>query len=565
MLDLWISGAKVLDGTGKPAFFASVGVKDGTIVKIDRCRDPQEDTVRCSGRKEEQRTEAVRCDSGNGDKQESAVRCIDGTGLCLCPGFIDFHSHGDLVLGTEFAKLCKVSQGITTEIGGQCGSSLFPVNPDRLAEHQALLSVGAADFPPEMKEWTSFSRYLNHAQKTPLATHMKLLIGHGSLRLAVMGFRPDKPSKKEMDQMKGLLREAMEMGAMGLSSGLIYTPSAYGSPEELTELVRELVPFDGYYTTHMRNESDGVEQSVEEALEVARQTGVRLVISHHKICGKQNWGRSQRTLELIDQAVSDGVRVTLDQYPYTASMTHLNACIPPWYFTEGIGAMAEQLKKPEVRRRLRQEIEDPDTPFDNYSLNCGGFEGVFISACPVTHEAEGLFVPEYANRMGKEPFEAFCDLMVKNRGEGIGIYHCMWEDDLCRIIQNPNTVVGTDGICRAMEETAHPRAFGSFVRAICHFHKEKKLFSLEEMIRKLTSLPASRAGLTSKGLIREGWDADLVLFDYDRLEDQADFMHSNRLCQGISQVIVNGRVAYEHQKLTGENPGQILLHSKKER
>lgn len=529
MLDILIRNTIIVDGSGSPARVGNVGVKGDRIMS-----------------------------AADGDE---AGTVIDGTGLYTCPGFIDIHSHGDLVLGQGFGRLCKISQGITTEIAGQCGSSMFPVDPKKLPLYETLLSVGAASYSPDMPNWTSFERYLKYAGNVPIVANIKMLVGHGCLRLAAMGYDCRVPQPPELEKMKELLREAMEHGAMGMSSGLIYTPSAYAQPAELAELAEVLLPYDGVYATHMRNESGNVLAAVDEALEIGRRTGVRVLISHHKVCGQENWGLSEQTLAHIDQAVLEGVRVTVDQYPYTASMTHLNACIPPWYFTEGIPAMAEKLKDPAVRKKLREEIENPDTAFDNYVRNCGGFSGVMISSCPVTHQAEGLFVTEYAEKLGKEPFDTFCDLLAENGGMGVGIYHCMSDEDLCRIIQNPNTVVGTDGICRAMEEKAHPRTFGSFPRAICHFHKEKKLFTLSEMIRKLTSLPAQRAMLQNKGLVREGYDADLLVFNYDTLKDTADYVRSNRVSEGIEYVIVNGRIVYRDKQLTGENPGRILLHN----
>ena len=355
----------------------------------------------------------------------------------------------------------------------------------------------------------------------------------------------------------------MENGALGMSSGLIYTPSAYAESEELIELAKVVAEYDGLYATHMRNESYDVVNSVKEAIEIGRQSGVRVSISHHKICGKPNWGLSQETLKLVQDAIAEGILITLDQYPYTASMTHLNACIPPWYFTEGIPAMAEKLKDPDIRKKLKAEIEDPKTPFDNYVQNCGGYAGVFISSCPVTHEAEGMFLSDYAAQKGIDPFDALCDLLVINGGVGTAIYHCMSEEDLNRIFTFPHTVVGTDGICRAMEEKAHPRSFGTFVRAICHFHKEKNLMALEDVIRKMTSLPASRAMLSNKGILAEGYDADINIFDLEQLEDTPNYVYSNQVCKGMETVIVNGAVVYENGSLTGQHGGKILLHHSK--
>lgn len=530
MLDYLIKNITIVDGSGEPPFIGNVGIQGDKIVL--------------------------------GPRESDAAVVLDGTGKHLTPGFIDFHSHGDLVLGEDFARLCKVSQGITTEIAGQCGSSMFPIDPDRLSLHQALLSIGAKTFPSDMENWNDFSRYLEYARTLPLSANIAFFVGHGTLRLAVMGYECREPSPEELERMKALLRTCMEHGAMGLSSGLIYTPSAYAKTEELVELAKIVAQYDGFYATHMRNESDSVIDAVREAIQIGEQSNVKVLISHHKICGKQNWGQSEETLALIDQAIRNGVDITFDQYPYTASMTHLNACIPPWYFTHGIPAMAEQLKIPAIRKKIRQEMEDPKTPFDNYVRNCGGFDGVFISSCPLTPEADGKFVTEYAAELGKDPYDAFFDLLSENHGLGIGIYHCMSEEDLCRVIKNGNAVVGTDGICRDFEEKAHPRAFGTFIRAICYFHKEKRLFSFEEMIRKMTSLPAKRAGLAKKGLIRDGYDADLLILDYPALEDTPDYIRSNVPCKGVDLVFVNGRPVWQDGKLTDEAPGRILLHNK---
>lgn len=531
MLDILIQNGSIIDGTGKKAYIGDIGVSGGKI-------------------------------TFHTDK-ESAARIINASGKIVCPGFIDFHSHGDMVLGQDFAKLCKVSQGITTEIAGQCGSSMFPVRPEKLDLYQTLLSVGTATYPDDMPNWTTFARYLEYAKQVPLAANIKFLVGHGSLRLAVMGYACRKPTKEELEQMKTLLRECMENGALGMSSGLIYTPSAYAETEELIELAKVVAEYDGLYATHMRNESYDVVNSVKDAIEIGRQSGVRVSISHHKVCGKPNWGLSQETLKLVEDAIAEGIRITLDQYPYTASMTHLNACIPPWYFTEGIPAMAEKLKDPDIRKKLKAEIEDPKTPFDNYVQNCGGYAGVFISSCPVTHEAEGMFLSDYAAQKGIDPFDALCDLLVINGGVGTAIYHCMSEEDLNRIFTFPHTVVGTDGICRAMEEKAHPRSFGTFVRAICHFHKEKNLMALEDVIRKMTSLPASRAMLSNKGILAEGYDADINIFDLEQLEDTPNYVHSNQVCKGMETVIINGVVVYENGSLTGQHGGKILLHHNK--
>jgi len=357
-----------------------------------------------------------------------------------------------------------------------------------------------------------------------------------------------------------MLKEAMEEGAIGMSTGLIYPPGDFTETEELIELSKVMVPYDGIYATHLRNESGGLIEAVAEALEIGKQAGVRVQISHHKAYGKTNWGKSKETLRMVAEAIASGQKVTIDQYPYEASMTHFNVLIPPKYFSGGISKVCDILRDPEMRAQIKSEILDPNAQFDNYYINCGGWEGVFASALPNTPEFAGMFVSEIAEQLNKDPFDTYFDLVVENGGAGSGIYFSMGEDDLCRIITDPNTVVGSDGICKALEEKGHPRAWGTCIRAITYFHKEKGILTLEEIIRKMTSLPAERLMLKGKGLIADGMDADLVIFDYDKLQDRASYTDSNQTAEGLEYVIVNGQIVYCDNTLTGIYPGKLLTH-----
>ena len=530
MLDLFIQGATVYDGTLEPPKKLDIGIENGKILVSPL------------------------------DTQ--AKKTIDAKGLCLTPGFIDMHSHGDMTLGAEYAKLSKISQGITTEMVGHCGSSMYPVDPNALELYYTLMSVGTKFYSEDTPNWNSFARYLEHVERTPRATNMKFLIGHGAVRLAVMGYENRIPTEAEMEEMKKYVREAMEHGAYGLSTGLVYTPSSFATMEEIIELAKIVGEYGGIYATHMRNESYDSLKSITEAIEIARQSNTMLNISHHKIFGQKNWGLSTETLKLIQSAIDEGMKVTIDQYPYDASYTHLNVCIPPWHFTDGIPALAKRLKEDsEFRALVQREMEDENSPFDNLLLNSGGYSGIFLSSFPVTTEAEGYYLTEYAEKIGMTPYDAFCYLMIENDGVGTAIYHSIGEEDMFRIIQNPNTVVGTDGNCRAFQEKGHPRSFGTFPRAIRYYHKEKQLFSLEEIIHKITMLTAERLQLKTKGRIADGMDADLVLFNYDTLNDNPTYSESNQLCDGIEYVIVNGEISYQDKKLTGVNAGQILLHT----
>ncbi|MGM9662956.1 MAG: amidohydrolase family protein [Oscillospiraceae bacterium] len=518
----------VVDGTGAPAYKASVGAKDGRIVLTDAGAE--------------------------------ARQVIDGTGLHLCPGFIDTHSHGDLVFGTDFGRLCKISQGITTEIGGQCGSSMFPIRRGHEEEVKGVLSVGTIDFPEQFMELTSFEKYIDYVNHLPLSGNAKMLLGHGSLRVSVMGYQNRPCTKEELDIMKASVREAMEHGAFGISSGLIYSPSCYADTEELIELSKVVAEYGGVYATHMRNESYDVVKSVKEALRIGREAGVPVFISHHKVQGRPNWGLSEETLRLVAEARAQGQQVTMDQYPYLASMTNINAVVPPKYFAESVSGLARYAADPVMREKMKADILDPNTPFENQYINCGGWENIQISSLLKTPQYDGMTIAEAAEARGQDGFDAYFDLLAENEGNGTAIYFSMCEEDLCRIFMSPDTVVGTDGLFRTWGEKVHPRAWGTFPHAICYFHKEKKLLSLEEMIRKITLLPAERTMLRNKGAIREGWDADMVLFDYDKLQDKADYKHSNEYSEGIEYVVVNGKIAYHDKKLTEEHPGRLILH-----
>lgn len=531
MIDILIKNVMIVDGTGTPAYRGNVGVFNDKIVKIN----------------------------GN----EEAEKVIDGSGLYISPGFIDAHSHGDLILGDECARLCKTSQGVTTEIGGQCGLSAAPVTPENLELVQGQLSVGALRFPKDMVNWTSYKRYLEYADAVPKTANIKSYVGHSTLRIAVMGFENRKPTVEEMEKMKELLKEAMENGAAGFSTGLIYTPCCYAETDEIVELAKVIRPYGGIYASHMRNESYDSVKSVEETIEIGRRAGVPVFISHHKVLGKSNWGLQKQTLALIQKAIDEGIEVTCDQYPYPRNMTHLNACIPPWYFTEGVAKMAELLEDEEIRKKVRKEMEDPESKYDNYYLNAGGWEGVFVSSSPNTPEAVGKTIAEYAKEINKDPFKTFFDIMVKNKGVSSAVYSSMCDEDVFEIALFPHTVVGSDGLTREMGEKGHPRAYGTCPRAICYYHKENNIMSLEEVIKKMTSMPAQRLKLKTKGIIKDGYDADLVIFNYEKLQDRATYTSSNELTDGIEYVIVNGKIVYQDKKLTGINSGRVLRHYSK--
>ena len=351
----------------------------------------------------------------------------------------------------------------------------------------------------------------------------------------------------------------MEHGCLGMSSGLIYNPGVYSETDELIELCKVMAPYHGVYATHMRNEAAGSLEAVAEAIKIAETAGVKLVISHHKICGKGNWGLASQTLKLVHEAIDRGVDITLDQYPYVATQTYMNVILPPKYFAKGMGYILDHLSDPTWRAQVKAEITDPASSFENQWKNCGGFSGILILSSPNVPEACGLRISEYAAKVGKDEFDAYFDLLLANEGAGLCAYFCICEDEIQQIYIDENTVPGTDCIITLYESPCHPRTYGTFVRTISHFQKECNLLPLEKVIYKQTYQTALAWGIPNKGLIKDGYDADLVLFDYKTIHDTPTFENGRQLCEGIKNVIVNGSIVYENKKLTGNYPGKCLL------
>lgn len=526
-MEILIKNAAVIDGTGRASYIADVGVSNGKIL-----------------------LKAL---------PQTADCVIDAKGKYIAPGFIDVHSHGDELLGAgDFGSLCKVNQGITTQVAGQCGFSSAPSHPKNA--YKPVISPESMN-PQLLKmqqEGLSWKEYTEFVKSVPKVTNYKLLVGFNSIRIAVMGYADRKPTAQELEQMKALLREAMEAGAAGMSSGLAYVPATYSDTEELIALCKVMAPYGGIYATHMRNESGNLLASVQEAIEIGRRAGVAVNISHFKVMGRVNWGTHKAAIAAIDQARAEGLDITCDQYPYHCSMTTYTPCMPPWHFSQGLDHLVEKLKSPEFREQVKAEMLDSTTDYENLYLNAGGWDGIAICTSPNVPEAEGLTVSEYAKKTGKDAFDAYFDLVVANKGLGTAVYHSISDDDIFDIIRLPYVMVGSDGLVNSRYEKCHPRGWGTMVAAICEFTKKQKILSLEELIHRMTGMSAARYSLKGKGMIREGYDADLVIFDYENLTDNATYVTPTELAGGIDYVIVNGRIVFRSGCLTGEAPGKLL-------
>lgn len=503
MLDLIVRNVTVVDGSGEKSYLGDVGIKDGVFVM---------DTA-----------------------GTNAAMEVDATGKIMTPGFIDSHSHMDVLLGKmdDVAAIAKINQGVTTEITGQCGESRFPL--------------------------VDTDEYFDYMERLPKVGNYAFMCGHSAIREKVMNMCASKPSQAQLQLMKDYVKKGMEHGAFGMTSGLIYVPGVYAQEEELTELCRIVHEYGGTYATHMRSESDHIVKAVEEAIRVAENAGVPLVISHHKICGKQNWGKSKDTLGLVHAAIDRGMKVTIDQYPYDASQTTLSTSIPPDYFTEGYDVLCRKLMDEKVRKEIRARMTAPDINYNCGYRNAGGFDGILVVSTPKTKDAEGLTIEQYAAKCGIDPFDAYFNIIAANGKDTGAIYFVINPGEINDIYLDENTIVGSDSNIFSAQGPVHPRAYGTFVRSIRHYVKDEEIISLEKAVRKQTSLTAQRWGIKNKGLIKDGYDADFLLLDYDRLEDKATYTDGRQLCEGVDEVYVSGILVYKDKKLTGAKPGRCVL------
>lgn len=520
MCDLMIQNVRVIDGSSAPWFRGWVGVKDGVIVKV-----------------------------GTGSPHRSAREIVDGEDRYLAPGFIDIHAHSDTSLPGCPTAESRILQGVTTEIGGDCGLSVAPVSRDPGRKKQLRDYMGDLEY-----RWETVGEYLDVLEAQRTSVNFGTAVGHGTIRLAAMGFDARRAEMAEMEAMKAMLRQALEDGAFCLSSGLIYPPGCYADTEELVELCRELAPYGAFYETHMRDEGDGVVDAVKEALEICERSGVPLQIAHHKVARKSGWQvHCRTTIALVDQARRRGLDVKLDQYPYSASATTLDSNVPLWAFEGGVDQLLARLQDPETRARINAEAN---------ASHVGRWGDIFIPyvATEKNRWTVGKSIREIAEIRGVDPADACFDLVVEERCRVGEVNYGMCEEDIEYIMSQPYTMIGSDGEAASLDHSGqpHPRWYGAFPRVISKYCRDRKLFPLETAVFKMTGLPACRLGLQNRGLIREGMQADLVLFDFDEIEDTPTYERPKQPCKGIRRVYVNGVLTARNGVHTGARNGCIL-------
>jgi N-acyl-D-aspartate/D-glutamate deacylase len=487
MTDLAIRNVNVLDGSGGAAFAADVEIDGGRIAAVGKAR--------------------------------AAKREVDGNGLYLSPGFIDTHSHDDGAFfrypGMEF----KLAQGVTTVVAGNCGFSAIPADPnaDAVAASGGILAGVPTEF-------TDLSGYFRAALARQPAINNMMLVGHNTVRTMAMGMAQRAPTPTELATMRGHVERAMEQGACGFSTGLIYRPGRWSGTEEVIELARVAQPYGALYTTHMRNEGDRLLEAVEETLRIGAESGVHVHISHHKSAGKPNWGKVKDSLARVDRAIADGQRVTLDVYPYTA----------------GSGRMIEYFNLDRIDRALAEVIR--------------------IASCPAFRELEGRMLVDVAAQRGVDVTDLVKEVLTAPLGDRtICIQFIIDEADVETNLEHADMMVGSDGI-PDLRGRPHPRLFGTFPRVLGRYVRERGILGLEEAVRRMTSLSADTFGLVERGRVREGYWADLVLFDPATIVDTATYDDPQREPTGVSMVVVNGQIAFEQGTHTGVGAGKMLRY-----
>ncbi|MFI6481179.1 amidohydrolase family protein [Nonomuraea sp. NPDC050663] len=502
--DLLLRGALLADGTGTPLRAADVGAARGRLTVLPP-----------------------------GEPAPAAVT-RDVTGLVVAPGFIDVHTHSDDVALLEppddRLAHAAVRQGVTVEICGNCGSSLFPT--------------------PRFPDFEAFAKA--HAE-APRANHLASLSGHGTLRAAVVGLADRPATAGELDRMRAILDADLRAGATGLSTGLIYTPGTYAGTGEVTALAEIAARYGKPYVTHLRDEMAGVEEALEEAVEIARRSGAALHVSHHKSAGRHAWGRTARTLARMAELRADGMDVTCDVYPYTAGSTSLSAMLPPWAGEGGFAALQARLADPAQRERMRAAIAAGVPGWEN-TVGNGGWDRVSVACAPHLPAVEGSRIADLAHASAQDPLDVVADLLAG--GEVTIISHSMREDDVRRVLSWEHTMIGSDGVPRPGRP--HPRWAGTFARVLGHYSRELRVLSLEEAVRRMTGLAAARFGLRGRGVVRDGAHADLVVFDPARVADRAGYGSPLLPPDGVELVVVAGEIVVSGGAVTGARPGRPL-------
>ncbi len=529
VMDIVISGGTVIDAMSEEPYPADIGIVDDRIAAI-------------------------------GDLSEvHGGRRIDASGLHVAPGFVDIHTHSDISVMFHPQMESIISQGVTTQVVGNCSLCLgLATDDDVFAFEKRWLGVHGAKIT-----WGTLAEHLRRVEENGVATNYIMLAGQGTLRKRVVGIENRAASPAEMEKMKSLLADALETGAWGISTGLEYTPSGYANVEELAELSRVAGRYGGFYATHLRNEGDRLLEAVAEAIEVGERAGVPVQLSHHKAEGARNWGKVQQTLKMVEEARARGVDVQLDQYPYTAFQTSMSVqFLPAWANVGDNDTVLRRLIDPEQRRQILEDIRTNHADWDDLGPN-SPWNRVEIGVCRSNRALQGRSIGDLAREASVNPIEMVLDIILQERNFISAINYAICEDDVLFVMRHPLTMIGSDAVGTSPrgklgEDRVHPRSYGTFPRVLGRYVREMNALAEVTAIKKMTIIPADRLGLIDRGRIAVGCYADIVVYDPNSVGDNATFAEPHRFSSGIERVLINGRLVWDRGEPTGSLPGRVL-------
>lgn len=529
MFDLVIRKPLILDGTGTPGYQADIGIENGKITKIGMIPE-------------------------NAESQEK----IDAKGLLLIPGFIDAHSHFETAVFDNRFKFGRIAQGITSDIVGNCGPTPAPYDPiwESMLKNMYYSLTGTGLMFPW--DWKTMGGYLDAIETTGSPSNIASLVGHGTLRTLAAGHADRPLTREELDKVKNILEQSLEEGAAGLGLGLSYIPGIAATKAELIELAKVCREHGAIVAAHRRDEGHMAVEAVDEMLDVALESGVKMQISHLKVTGKKNWGKSTQLFEHIEKARAKGADVMFDVYPYITGYIKLCYILPSWVLTGSENDLLDRLEDPGLVQKIVEEMNTPEKMLFSLYTNATA-EGIVIVAC---EEKRYLYktLADIAKEQGKDPIHSAIDLIRHDHNRVMMICYMQNEEELDHIIAHPLSMICSDG-APSVDHSQHPRYKGAFVRILDHYVKEKGILTLEEAVKKMTSIPAERFALKKRGQIKEGYYADMLLLDWEKLRDNATYKNPDRNADGIVYTIVNGTITAAGGKSLGICSGTVLRHS----